>query len=72
MSTTSAVYDVPGISCGHCQQTIEGALQAVNSVESVSVDVAGKRVTIVGNVTSETVRVVLDDVGYSVAGTLRS
>ena len=44
MATT--VLNVPDISCEHCQRTITEALQPVDGVQSVNVDIPSKQVTI--------------------------
>lgn len=43
---TTSVLSVPDISCEHCQRTITEALQPVDGVESVSVDIPSKQVTV--------------------------
>jgi copper chaperone len=40
------VLNVPDISCGHCQATITGALSPIPGVDSVSVDIPTKKVTV--------------------------
>lgn len=59
-------YSVPGISCDHCKTAIEGEVRMVAGVESVSVDVAGKTVTVVGEAPDEAVRAAIDEAGYEV------
>ena len=44
MATT--VLSVPDISCEHCQRTITEALQPVDGVQSVNVDIPSKQVTV--------------------------
>jgi copper chaperone CopZ len=61
-------YSVPGISCDHCKHAIEGEVGAVAGVESVSVDVAARTVTVVGEAPDEAVRAAIDEAGYEVAG----
>lgn len=43
---TTSVLNVPDISCEHCQRTITEALQPVDGVESVNVDIPSKQVTV--------------------------
>ena len=43
---TTSVLNVPDISCEHCQRTITEALQPVDGVQSVSVDIPSKQVTV--------------------------
>jgi copper chaperone CopZ len=42
-SEQSATITIEGMNCGHCVQTVTGALQAVPGVSGVEVDLAGKR-----------------------------
>ena len=44
MATT--VLNVPDISCEHCQRTITEALQPVDGVQGVNVDIPSKQVTV--------------------------
>ncbi len=62
-------YEVPSISCGHCKQTIEGAVGRLDGVESVSVDVEARSVNVQGSATDADVRAAIEAAGYEVAGT---
>ena len=42
----TSVLNVPDISCGHCQATIQGALGAIPGIESVSIDIPTKKVSV--------------------------
>ena len=42
----STVLNVPDISCEHCERAITGALQPVEGVASVNVDIAAKQVRV--------------------------
>ena len=42
----STVLNVPDISCEHCERTITGALQPVEGVTSVNVDIPSKQVRV--------------------------
>ena len=64
---TTRTYSVPGISCGHCKNAIEGELAPLNDVESALVDVDAKTVTVVGEITEADVRAAVDEAGYEVA-----
>jgi copper chaperone CopZ len=61
-------YSVPGISCDHCKHAIEGEVATVAGVDGVTVDVAAKTVTVVGEAPDEAVRAAIDEAGYEVAG----
>ncbi|GIU91749.1 MAG: copper chaperone CopZ [Acidimicrobiia bacterium] len=60
---------VPGISCSHCKESIEGAVGGLTGVESVRVDVDAKTVEVVfgGNTTAEDIVRAIEDQGYDVA-----
>ena len=64
---TTRTYSVPGISCGHCKNAIEGELTPLDSVESALVDIDAKTVTVVGEITESDVRAAVDEAGYEVA-----
>jgi copper chaperone CopZ len=63
---TTRTYSVPGISCGHCKNAIEGELSPLDSVESALVDIDAKTVTVTGEITEADVRAAVDEAGYEV------
>jgi copper chaperone len=63
------VYSVPEISCGHCQTAIEAAVGALDDVETCTVDIDAKSVTVVGGASDDAIAAAIDDAGYAVAGT---
>ena len=67
MSST-ATYSVPGVSCTHCKQAIEGEVSQVQGIESVDVDVEAKTVTVVAvPLDEQAVIAAIDEAGYEVA-----
>lgn len=58
------VYAVPDISCDHCKTAIEGEVNKLEGIAAVEVDVAGRTVHVVGQVSDEAVRAALDEAGY--------
>ena len=64
---TTRTYSVPGISCGHCKNAIEGELSPLDGVESAVVDIDTKTVTVVGEIAESDVRAAVDQAGYEVA-----
>jgi copper chaperone CopZ len=61
-------YSVPGVSCAHCKQAIEGEVSQVEGVESVDVDIEAKTVTVVAEPLDEAAIVAaIDEAGYEVA-----
>ena len=66
----STVYSVPGMSCGHCVNTLTTEVGAVAGVKDVSVDLASKTVTVEWDVEDDAaVREAIEEAGYEVAGT---
>ncbi|MDQ3809172.1 MAG: cation transporter [Chloroflexota bacterium] len=43
---SNVTLSVPAISCEHCERTITNALQPVEGVRSVSVDIPGRQVRV--------------------------
>ena len=64
---TTRTYSVPGISCGHCKNAIEGELVPLDGVESAVVDIEAKTVTVMGEITEIEVRAAVGEAGYEVA-----
>jgi copper chaperone CopZ len=63
------IYSVPGVSCEHCRAAISTAVGAVRGVDSVDVDLDGKRVTVRGSgLDDAAVRAAIDEAGYDVQG----
>lgn len=62
------VFEVPGISCGHCRMAIETQVAGVPGVDRVTVDVERKLVEIEGNAGSPDVVAAINEAGYEVAG----
>jgi copper chaperone len=46
LTMATSILNVPDISCGHCQATITNALSPLSGVDSVSVDITTKTVTV--------------------------
>jgi copper chaperone len=60
-------YRVSGMSCANCRAAIEGEVSRVAGVESVSVDLDAKLVTVRGQSLSDgELRVAIDEAGYEV------
>ena len=62
----TAVFSVPGISCGHCVAAITEEVGAVAGVDSVTVDLESKLVTVEGEVEAVAVVATIDEAGYEV------
>jgi copper chaperone len=68
MSTIT--YDVPGVSCGHCDAAISAEVGALPGVETVEVDLERKLVVISGReLNDKAIRGAIYDAGYKVVNT---
>lgn len=55
---------VEGMSCGHCEQTVEEALSDVEGVESVDVDRESAAATVEGDADPDELVAAVEDAGY--------
>jgi copper chaperone CopZ len=63
--TDTTVYRVPGMSCGHCVQALEGELAAVPGVDTADADLDTKTVTVRGRGLEDTaLRAAIAEAGY--------
>ena len=62
------IFTVPEISCGHCKESIESAINTIEAVQEVSVDIDKKLVEINSTdaIDMEVVTNLLDEQGYTV------
>lgn len=71
MAKETAVLNVNGMSCSHCEHAVKTAVGALKGVFGVSVDLKGKKVAVEfepGRVTLGQIREAIEDQGYDVAG----
>jgi copper chaperone CopZ len=69
-STLTTTYDVTGMTCGHCVQSVTSELSALPGVKDVSVELAAgatSQVTVVSDapLDTDTVRTAVDEAGYT-------
>ena len=60
------VFNVQGVSCGHCVRAITQVLQAEDPAASVRVDLAAKEVGVESRLTAEQVISLISEEGYEV------
>ncbi|MET9300764.1 MULTISPECIES: heavy-metal-associated domain-containing protein [Micromonospora] len=67
METT---YQVNGMTCGHCVNSVSTELSALPGVTDVQVDLAGGRVTVTSQnpLDADAVRAAVDEAGYDLVG----
>ncbi|GAA3761248.1 heavy-metal-associated domain-containing protein [Salinactinospora qingdaonensis] len=67
-TTTTTVYTVQGMSCGHCAASVTEEVNQIPGVTDVRVEVATGQVTVTSNgpVDDALVREAVDEAGYKV------
>jgi copper chaperone len=60
------VFNVQGMSCGHCVKAITQALQAKDPAASVRIDLAANEVGVESALTAEQVIALITEEGYEV------
>ena len=60
----SQTITVEGMSCEHCEQTVEDALEGVEGVQSVDVDREAERATVEGDAETGALVSAVDEAGY--------
>jgi copper chaperone CopZ len=60
----SETITVEGMTCGHCEQTVEEALEDVDGVTSASADRETESVTVEGNAATAELISAVDEAGY--------
>ncbi|MEV5968399.1 heavy-metal-associated domain-containing protein [Streptomyces sp. NPDC051921] len=68
--STSTVYAVSGMTCGHCKTAVTNSVSALDGVISVDVDVAAGLVTVTtgGEPDDAAITAAVDDAGYELTG----
>ncbi|MFC8721735.1 MULTISPECIES: heavy-metal-associated domain-containing protein [unclassified Kitasatospora] len=69
MSTT-AVFTVEGMSCGHCERTVTAGLTALNGVTNVTADAKSGQVTVESAepLQDDQIRSAVTDAGFALVG----
>ncbi|MFF8383317.1 heavy-metal-associated domain-containing protein [Streptomyces kanasensis] len=67
----TTVYEVKGMSCGHCEGAVSEELSALDGVTSVRAVASTGKVTVVSQapLDEEAVRAAVDEAGYELLGT---
>ncbi|WP_262177282.1 CopZ family metallochaperone [Haloarcula laminariae] len=56
---------VDGMSCEHCEQSVEEALSGVEGVTAVAVDLEGGAATVEGDADEDALVAAVDEAGYT-------
>ncbi|WP_416974282.1 heavy-metal-associated domain-containing protein [Streptomyces sp. 4F14] len=68
--TVTAVYQVSGMSCGHCEGSVSGEISQLDGVSSVKAVASTGEVTVVSAAAldEEAVRAAVDEAGFELVG----
>ncbi|MCG9969430.1 copper chaperone CopZ [Pelotomaculum terephthalicicum JT] len=69
MSKELKTLDVEGMSCSHCEHAVKKSVGALTGVDSVAVDLKGKKVTVeydAERVNLDKIKETIEDQGYEV------
>ncbi|MFE4212119.1 heavy-metal-associated domain-containing protein [Streptomyces sp. NPDC056844] len=66
----TAVYEVKGMTCGHCEGAVSDEISGIAGVTSVKAEAATGRVTVASAapLTDDAVREAVDEAGYELVG----
>ncbi len=69
-STVTTTYQVSGMTCGHCVNSVSTEVGALPGVKDVNVDLSSGNVTVVSAapLEREAVRAAVDEAGYELVG----
>ncbi len=68
MGNSTATYTVVGMTCNGCVNKVTSAVETVEGVDDIDVDVATGTLEVVGNVDDEAIRTAVAQAGYQIAG----
>lgn len=57
-------YKINGMKCVHCQAKVENGLKSLSGVTNVTVDLAGGKALVEGDVAEEDVIAKIEELGY--------
>jgi len=67
--TTTATYDVKGMTCGHCVRSVTEEITGVDGVSAVEVDLEAGTAVVTGDAAPEAVEAAVVEAGYEVTAT---
>ncbi|MFJ8792938.1 heavy-metal-associated domain-containing protein [Streptomyces sp. NPDC102462] len=70
--SVTTVYQVSGMSCGHCEGAVSGEISEIPGVSSVKAVASSGEVTVVSAapLDEEAVRAAVDEAGFELVGTV--
>lgn len=70
VAMVTTTYQVQGMTCGHCVNSVSAEVGAIAGVKDVQVDLASGQVTVTSEspLDVDTVRAAVDEAGYDLVG----
>ena len=67
---TTSIYQVQGMTCGHCVSAVRSEIGRLSGVSEVSVDLDSGKVTVTAEqpLDDDAVRVAVEEAGYELVG----
>ena len=63
----SYVFNVQGMTCGHCERAVQQALQAVDAQAQISIDRANHQVRVISEADPAALAAAIQEEGYEVS-----
>lgn len=60
------IISIEGMSCGHCVKHVKDALEELQDIDTVEVDLENKQAVIEGNASDEAIKEAIEEAGYDV------
>jgi len=67
------IFEVSGMTCGHCKMAVESAIRQLSDVHEVSVDLKAGKAVVVGDSPDHVIIAAVEEAGYTAkAATIES
>mgnify|MGYP000903228175 FL=1 len=60
------IFKVPDMSCNHCKMRIQKALQGLQGIDNMKINLSDKTVTVTGTASDGEIKKALQEAGYPV------
>lgn len=64
-SRITKIFQVTGMTCGHCKKAVETAIQTTPGVQDTRVELESGKATVTGQFSDEAIVVAIEDAGYT-------
>lgn len=64
-SRLTKIFQVTGMTCGHCKKAVETAIQSTPGVQETLVELESGKATVTGQFSDEAIVMAIEDAGYS-------